>query len=154
MANPNQPQRNIFIEALQARAMTTSISPREKISLRGDLVANEILCDPLYPRETVISRDLYDSDSLFRQCLNTLNPVFEFPNWEGRTVYAFRKNHGIGGEPDCLNVIGYRTKEFNRAGVHQGYITVQQMWDATELDDTGWLLPSGLEIWFHQNVQD
>jgi hypothetical protein len=59
------------------------------------------------------------------ECLDCmhLHRYFEFPAREGQTV---RKD-----------------------GVHVGYVTLQELWDATPLGKSGWLLPSGYELRFY-----
>lgn len=146
-------KRNIFSEALGAKFISISdpdfIGGLEEIRVRRDLVAQEIL--GAYPSDTVITREMYDTDAVFAECLNWMHRHFEFPAWEGRTVCQFQMKHGFPGEPLCLNVMQYSTRHPNKEGVHAGKITLQDLWDATPLGESGWLLSSGYELWFHQN---
>jgi hypothetical protein len=141
-------RRSIFTEAMEAKFISTSVSPLEEIRFRRDIVAQEVLGQ--YPRDTVISREIYDADDLFGECLIWMNSHFEFPNWEGRTVDDFFSMHGIPGEPACLNVIQYAANRANKDGVLAENITLQELWDAQTLGENGWLLPSGVEVRFHQ----
>lgn len=141
-------RRNIFTEAMEARFIATSVSPMEEIRIRCDLVAQEVL--GAYPQDMVISRELYDADSLFGECLNWMHRHFEFPNWEGKTVGEFLMKHGIRGEPVCLNVIQYNNPHANKGGVPAENITLQELWDAQTLGENGWLLTSGLEVWLYK----
>lgn len=145
-------QRDIFTEALQANFLSTSMTGRESIIIRRELVAQEIL--ERYPSETLISRELYDADTVFGDCLNCMHDLFEFPNWEGRTVGVLLKNLGIPGDLEIMNVIQYHTRQPNKEGVCLDNITMQQLMDASPLGETGWMLPSGLELWFHQSRKD
>lgn len=140
---------NVFTEAMEAQFISTSVSPLEEIRIRRDLVAQEILGG--YPQDTVISRELYDADGLLGECLIWMNSHFEFPNWEGRTVGEFLIKHGIPGEPVCMNVLQHNVRQTNNDGIRAENITLQELWDAQVLGDSGWLLPSGLEIWFHKS---
>jgi hypothetical protein len=143
--------RNIFIEALNAKFVSISapgfIGERQEIRARRDLVAQEVL--DTYPGDTVITRDLCDTDDVFNECLECmhLHRYFEFPAREGQTVRQFQI--GIPGEPVCLNTIQYSTRQANKDGVHVGYVTLQELWDATPLGESGWLLPSGYELRFY-----
>lgn len=141
-------RRNIFKEALESKFISTSVSPMEDIRIRRDLVAQEIL--GAYPQDTVISRELYDTDSLFGECLIWMNSLFEFPNWEGRTVSEFLLKHGILGEPVCLNVLQHSTRQPNKDGLCAENVSLQDLLDAQTIGEKGWLLPSGLEVWFHK----
>lgn len=145
-------QRDIFTEALQANFISTSMTEREEIIIRRDLAAQEIL--ERYPSETLILRELYDADTVFGECLNWMHDLFEFPNWEGRMIGDFLENLGIPGEYERMNVIQYRTRQANKEGVSMDNITIQQLRDSSPLGETGWMLPSGLELWFHQNIKN
>jgi hypothetical protein len=145
-------ERNIFSEALQARFITVSnpdfVGIVQDIQVRRDLVAQEILV-PVYGRDTVITRELYDQDSDFGECLNWMNRNFEFPNWEGCTIEEFQTKNSIPGEPVCMNAIQYKTNKPNSSsGVCAENISMQEMFDATPLGEDGWLLKSGFELYF------
>lgn len=145
-----QKNRNIFQEAIEAKFLMTSISPKEDICIRRDLVANEILI--AYPRDTVITRDLYDADTLLGECLIWLNPHFEFPNWEDRTVGEYLSKHSPSANPLDVNVLQFSAERPNKDGIKAGHITLQQLFDAHPLGESGWLLNDGLEIWFSQST--
>ncbi len=119
----NSLNRDIFREALRAKSLSTSLSAKEDIRLRRDLVAQEVL--GRYPIETVITRELYDSDPDFGDSLNWMHRHFEFPSWEGRTVSDFQIKHCITGEPVCMNVVQYSIPVPNKDGMCAGNITLQ-----------------------------
>lgn len=143
-----QTYRNIFSEALEAKFISTSLSAVEDIRIRRDLVAQEVLGH--YPSDMVITGEIYDADDQFGECLNWMNRAFEFPNWEGRTIGEFLQAYGIPGEPVCMNVIQHRAAQFNNDGIQAANITLQELWKAQPLGESGWLLPSGLEVWLHK----
>lgn len=140
-------ERNIFADALNARFISTSVSDREQLQIRHDLVAQEILGS--YPAETVINLELYDQDSHFGECLIWMDRNFEFPDWGGRTVGEFLSKHRIPGEPTSLCVVQYTPRGQSEGS---GSITLQQLVDATPLAESGWLLASGVELWFHRDT--
>lgn len=147
MRNERNARRSIFTEAMEAKFISTSVSPMEEIRIRRDLVAQEVL--GCYPQDTDISREHYDADDRFGECLIWMNSLFELPNWEGRTVGDFLLKHGIPDEPAGLNVIQHNSHQTNKDGVKAGNITLQDLRDARALGENGWVLPSGLEVWFH-----
>lgn len=142
--------RNVFTEAFLARCVSSSGSPEEVIRIRRDLVAQELL--GTYPEDTIISRDLYDEDPLLGPCLAAMNPIFEFPNWEGITIGAFCRKYGIDADPACMNVIQISAPQPNKDGVKATNITLQDLWDAHTLGEAGWQIPSGIEVWFHHQA--
>lgn len=148
-------ERKIFVEALNAKFISISdpefIGGREAIRIRRDLVAQEIL--GTYPGDTVITRELYDTDGALGECLIWMHSQFEFPAWEGRNLAEFLNTYAISipGEPVFTNVIQYSTRHANKDGVHAGFITLQELYDAAPLGESGWLLPSGYELWLHQS---
>ncbi|MFD2274270.1 hypothetical protein ACFS07_33285 [Undibacterium arcticum] len=75
------------MEALHAESISTSLTLRQTVSIRRNLVAQEILSQ--LPANTVISRELYDAEPMVGDCLNSMHSDFEFPSWEGRTVGSF-----------------------------------------------------------------
>lgn len=147
MRNERNARRSIFTEAMEAKFISTSVSPMEEIRIRRDLVAQEVL--GCYPQDTVISREHYDADDRFGECLIWMNSLFELPSWEGRTVGDFLLKHGIPDEPAGLNVIQHNSHQTNKDGVKAGNITLQDLRDARALGENGWVFPSGLEVWFH-----
>lgn len=88
----NNPKRNIFSEILNAKrfeiggpvtwgviAMDTYRNTRQ--------IALELLL--AYPLNTVITRELYDTDDEFGECLILLGTHFEFPDWDGRMLKSY-----------------------------------------------------------------
>ena len=148
VAETNPDHRNIFEDLIKANFIATSTSTKEDIRIRRDIVAREILGG--YPQNTVISKELYDEDGPFGDCLNWMNPAFELPNWEGRTIGDFLIKHGIPGEPVCMNVIQISASRPNKDGVMARNITLQELFDAEPFGDNGWVLPSGVAVVFYE----
>lgn len=150
----NSAKRNIFVEAMQARFVAVSdpkaIGGYEELMMRGDIVANEVL--GTYAQDIVISREVYDADPLLAQCLNAMNSMFEFPIWEGKTIGKFQVRFGIPGEPVCMNVIQYKTREYNKDGIHAAFVNLQEMWDATPAGENSWRLKSGIQVSFMSSI--
>lgn len=144
-------RRNVFAEILLAREFSTSVSVREPLQGRLDLVASQYLGG--LGADSVISREAYDSDELLRIGLGALLPGFEFPDWEGRTIGALLTAHGVPGEPSEQQVLAYATPMGRKAGILAGTVTMADLMDVQELGETGWLLPSGMEIWFHHTSE-
>jgi hypothetical protein len=138
--------RDIFVEAMQAKFVSTSVSNLEKPRLRLDIAAQELL--QRLPDDTLISRELYDSNAELRACLSALNSAFEFPDWEGRTVGAFLKRFGVSLDQPGVNVLQHNQAQMNKDGVRANNVTLEEFWNARPMG-SGWLLPSGLEVWFH-----
>lgn len=139
-------KRSIFEEALMASFISVSASKRVPLRARNCILAQVVL--ETYPRDTEISRELYDADTMLRECLISMSQCFEFPSWEGRTLGEYLRRCGATFE-GSVNVLQYERKTMNADGIHADFITLAQLEDAQPLGDTGWLLPSGLEIWFH-----
>lgn len=145
-----QQKRDIFRQAFLAKVVMSSNTDWEPLQARRDLLAQEVLAQ--YPGETLLSRELYDTDHLLGSCLAAINSLFVFPDWEGRTVSDFQLRHGIPGEPLCMNVIQLSSPDYNQEGRRVSNVTLQELWDATTLGEGGWLLPSGLEVWFAEKL--
>ncbi|MBC3871750.1 hypothetical protein [Undibacterium oligocarboniphilum] len=139
--------RNIFTDILDACEISSSNSPREPIRVRRDLIAGEVLS--WYPIDTVITRELYDTDTQFGELLIWLNPHFEFPDWEGYTLYKYLRKFATKADNAALNALQISSKQINKDGVCAVNVTLQHLFDAQPIGESGWLLPSGLEVWFH-----
>ena len=143
--------RNIWREALDAcylevKGDSRYVGGRTEVKMRSNLVAQEILKG--YPN-TQIDRETYDDDEVFGECLVWMCSHFEFPNWEGRPLSLFLHRYGECGNLADKAVLEYPIREPNRDGVKAAFVNLGELAAATPTL-SGWRLPSGIEIAFHQ----
>lgn len=143
--------RNIFKESLCACYLEVAGDPkyaggRTVANIRSELVAQEILKG--YPHH-LINRETYEKDEDFSDSLHWLDSHFEFRVWEDLPLALFLFHYGARGNLTDKAVIAYPTREPNRDGVHSAYISLGELAKATPTP-SGWLLPNGVEISFHQ----
>ena len=151
MGEVSRDYRNVWREALDACYLEVQGDPRyvggrTEVRMRSNLIAQEILKG--YP-DTLIVRDTYDTDEVFGECLVWMCSHFEFPNWEGRPLSLFLQRYGECGKLADKGVIQYPIQEPNRDGVKVAFVTLGELAAATPTQ-SGWRLPCGFEISFHQ----
>lgn len=132
--------RNIFSEMFNAANISINGDEFTAMDTARDMrqLAAEVLSG-LSP-ETVITRELYDADTEFGECLICVDRGFEFPDWEGRTLRAFLAANATPKSGDSLLI---------QAGTHR--ISLQDGYDATPVGDstngnTSWTLPNSVTL--------
>lgn len=144
------PDRNLWREALDAVYLEVIGDPkyiggRTELQIRSGLVAENILRS--YP-DQLIDAETYDADEVFGESLVWMDRHFEFPNWRNRPLGEFLAQYGEGCNDD-KTVIAYAIKAPNKDGVCLAYLAMGELAAATPTE-SGWKLPSGIEICFHR----
>lgn len=148
--------RNIFIEALEAKSMAVlnllAVGNAQPVVVNRPLIASAVL-KSAYSAEYVISRELYDEDSIFGECLIWVNPHFEFPSWEGRNVAEYLNYYGSSA-PDSANALQYQTKKYNSQGLHVENVTLAQLSSAKPGAENQWFFDDGTVLVFFSKSAD
>ena len=143
--------RDIFAELCTAVGITvgsTRATPVEQpLVVRRDLVASEIL--QRYPGDLKITAERFQANDSFGECLIWLHSHFSIAAWEGRLLAAFLGTYASNQDDPGANVVQYRTNDTNAQGTRLGFITLDDLRNATTLGESGWLLPDGSELWLH-----
>ena len=147
--------RDIFDELCSAVSLTIgdtrAVPGQQPLTVRRDLLATEILSR--YPADSTITTERFQADDSFGECLIWLAPYFSIAAWEGRNLAEFLGTYATSNDAPNVDVLQYRTKDYNEHGTHLGSVTLYDLRNATTLGESGWLLPNGRELWLN-HVQE
>ena len=145
--------RCIFSEALKANFVRIGEDETLHDIAISRAVIGQVILEQIGPGET-ISESLFNSRPEVGESFCWLMSSFELANWRGNTIANFLRLWGFQDSSDQRNALGLPQSEANTDGVHQRFVSVEELRHATPVGNNDWTLPDGTVIGLFERSAD
>lgn len=134
--------RCIFSETLKGNFVRMSGSSELHDIAISRAVVGQVILEKV-GLDVQITDELFESSPDVGESFCWVMSSFSLDNWRGKTIGQFLQLWGFGSRSDLRNALGLPQSEANKDGVHQRYVSVADMHQATPVGSHEWVLPDG-----------
>lgn len=134
--------RCIFSETLKGNFVRVSGSSELHDIAISRAVVGQVILEKV-GLDVQITDELFESSPDVGESFCWVMSSFSLDNWRGKTIGQFLQLWGFGSRSDLRNALGLPQSEANKDGVHQRYVSVADMHQATPVGSHEWVLPDG-----------